>query len=188
MKKVMSIVLCLVICGALLAGCGNSTTAQNGDGGTKENEAFDVVLTIPKDFVGNATQEELDETAKEKGFESITLNSDGSATYVMTKSQHEAIVKETADNIRKSLQEMVSSEDYPNVTSVTANDDFTRFTITTKNTTPDMTESFAAMSMYMYGGMYAVFSGQEAGTIYVDYVNASTGSVIRSVNSSSMGN
>ena len=46
---------------------------------------FDVELTIPKDYVGETTQENLDALAAEKGFKSITLNPDGSATYIMTK-------------------------------------------------------------------------------------------------------
>ncbi len=197
MKRTVYLVLAIIIVFCALAGCTTGQKNQTGDASASEGEEhkkievdeglFDVTLTIPKDFVGSATQEELDKAAKEKGFTSITLNSDGSATYVMTKSKHKEIIAETAENINQSLREIVGSEDYPNITNVTANADYTRFTITTKNSTPDLSESLAAISMYMYGGMYAAFSGNKDVVIYVDYVNASSGSIIRSVNSSSMG-
>ena len=68
--------------------------AETSDDGMKQLEAigdvdvdkglFNVTLTIPKDFVGETTQEKLDESVKEKGYKSATLNSDGSVTYVMT--------------------------------------------------------------------------------------------------------
>ena len=70
-----------------------------------EKEVFDVTLTIPAQYVGETTQEELDKTAKENGLKSITLNEDGSATYVMTKKQHKKMMADMADKINASLSE-----------------------------------------------------------------------------------
>ncbi len=148
---------------------------------------FDVTLTIPKDYIGDTTQEKLDEVAKEKGYYSITLNDDGSATYVMTKKQHKEMLNELKKSIDKSLSEMAGSENYPNITSVTANDNYTSFTITTTNAEPSLAESFAVMAMYMYGGMYGIFAGEPADNIHVDYVNADSGQVISSADSKDAG-
>ncbi len=148
---------------------------------------FDVTLTIPKDFIGDdMTQEKLDESVKEKGYKSATLNDDGSVTYVMTKAQHKEMVDGIKESINETLAEMVESEDYPNITDVTANDDFTSFTITTKNAEPDLSESFAVMGLYMCGGMYAIFNGVKVDNIHVDYVNADSGEIISSANSKDM--
>ncbi|WP_031550546.1 hypothetical protein [Oribacterium sp. FC2011] len=144
---------------------------------------FNVTLNIPKDFVGEATQKELDELAKEKGYKSITLNSDGSATYVMNKAQHEELLSGIRDSINSSLQEMVGSEEYPNITKIEANDDFTSFTVTTKNQEPDFSESFGILALYMYGGMYGVFSGNAPDNVHVDFVNADSGEVVSSSDS-----
>lgn len=152
-----------------------------------EKGLFDVTLTIPKDFAGEVTQEELDELVKEKGFQSATLNSDGSVTYVMTKAQHKEMVDGVAEKIKNALSEMAESADYPNITDISANDDFTVFTVTTKNSTPDMAESFVVLGLYMYGGMYAIFNGETAENIHVDYVNADSGEVISSADSKGMG-
>jgi len=169
---------------------------QTSEDGTKNLEAlgdidvdkglFNVTLTIPKDFIGETTQEELDDLAKKKGIKSITLNSDGSATYVMNKAQHEELISDVRKSINDSLQEMIGSENYPNITAISANDDFTNFTVTTKNKEPDFAESFAVMALYMYGGMYAVFSGEEVDNIHVEFVNADSGEIISSEDSKDM--
>lgn len=150
-----------------------------------EKELFDVTITIPSDYMEGATQEDLDAKASEIGYK-VTLNDDGSATYVMTKKQHKDMMDGISDSIKSSLNEMVGSEDYPNVTGISANDDFTVFTITTRNTEPDMNESFAVMALYMYGGMYHIFNGTTVDNIHVDYVNADSGEIISSADSKDM--
>lgn len=174
-----------------------ATEAETSDDGMKQLEAigdvdvdkglFNVTLTIPKDFVGETTQEKLDESVKEKGYKSATLNSDGSVTYVMTKAQHEEMLVGIRESIDKSLSEMIGSSDYPNITNVEHNDNYTSFTITTKNAEPDMSESFSVMALYMYGGMYGIFSGEEVDNVNVDFKNADSGEIISSANSEDMG-
>ncbi len=151
-----------------------------------EQQLFDVTITIPADYVESTTQEELDEAVKEHGYKA-TLNEDGSATYVMTKSQHKEMMDELTSSMQESLDSMAGSEEYPNITSVTANSDFTEFTVTTTNSKPDLTESFSVMAFYMYGGMYNIFNGTEVDNIHVDFVNADSGEVISSSDSSSLG-
>ena len=89
--------------------------------------------------------------AKRKVYKSITLNDDGSATYVMTKKQHKDMMDEMTNSLNESLNDLIGSKDYPNFTDIKANDNFTEFTITTKSTELDMSESFSAMMFYMYG-------------------------------------
>lgn len=151
-----------------------------------EENLFDVTITVPADFVGETTQEELDKTAAESDIHSITLNDDGSATYVMSKSQHEKLMQDLADNINGSLAEMIGSEDYPNFTDITANSDFTEFTVTTTSTELSFEDSVSVMAFYMYGGMYAIFAGTDVDNIHVDFVNADSGQIISSSDSSDM--
>ena len=58
-----------------------------------EKELFDVTVTVPADYVGDATQEELSKEAEANGYK-IVLNDDGSATYTMSKSQHKKMMDE----------------------------------------------------------------------------------------------
>jgi len=151
-----------------------------------EEELFDVELTIPAEFVGETTQEEFDQIAKENRYKSITLNSDGSATYVMTKSQHKEMMNEMADKLNSLLNDLIGSEDYPNFTDIEANSDFTSFTITTSSTELDVNESFSVIVFYMYGGMYNTFNGTPVDNIHIDFVNSDTGNIIESADSKDM--
>jgi len=141
---------------------------------------FDVTITIPKDYIGEVTQEELDDTSEEKGYKSATLNGDGSVTFVMTKDQHKELLKGVAETIDEALADMVGSEDFPNITSVKANDDYTSFTVTTTSTELSFAESFSVIAYYTYGGMYAIYAGNSVDNIHVDFVNADTGNIIES--------
>lgn len=150
-----------------------------------EENLFSIELTIPADYIGETTQEELNQTADEKGFKSITLHEDGSATYIMTKKQHEELMDDIAVEIKAGLDEMIASEDY-NFTSIEANEDFTNFKITTTSTELNMSESFSVMVFYMYGAMYHIFNGTTVDNIHIDFVNADSGEIINSANSSEM--
>lgn len=104
----------------------------------------------------------------------------------MTKSQHKKILKDLADSINDSFSEYINTEDYPNITDIEANKNFTSFTVTTKSTEIDMAESFLPMAFYIQGGMYSVFSGENISNVHVDFVNADTGEIISSFDSSDM--
>lgn len=153
-----------------------------------EKGLFNVELNIPKEFVGEKTQDELDTTAKELGYKSITLNDDGSATYVMTKKQHKTMMDGVKESLNSTLQDMVGSEDYPNYTNISTNADFTEFEITTKSTELDFGESFSVLGFYMYGAMYNAFNGTQVDNISVTFINADSGDVIDQLNSKDMGN
>lgn len=145
-----------------------------------------VEFTVPADYVNKSTQEELDKEAKEQGFNSITLNDDGSATYVMTKEKHKEMMKKMGDEINSSLSEMIQSNDYPNITKIEANEDFTNFTVTTTSSELDMNESISVMAFYMYGAMYSIFNGDDVDNIHVDFINADSGDIISSSDSSDL--
>lgn len=151
-----------------------------------EKDLFDVTITLPAEYVGEMTQEELDAAAAEKGYQ-VTLNQDGSATYIMTKSQHAEMLHAITEQINESLDAMIGSEDYPNFTDIEANNDFTSFTVTTTSTELDTMESLSVMVFYVYGGMYDVYSGNGVENIHVDFVNADSGAIISSADSSDLG-
>mgnify|MGYP001027420794 FL=1 len=151
-----------------------------------DEDTSDIELTIPADFVGQQTQADLDKKAEEYGIKSIVLNSDGSATYTMTKQQHTEFLEEYRAQINSTLNELIGSEDYPNFTAIKANENYTEFTITTKSAELDMAESFSVIAFYMYGGIYNVLNGEEIDNISVTFINADSGEIISVSNSSDM--
>ena len=148
---------------------------------------FNVALTIPAEYVEGTTQKELNKQAKEGAFKSATLNKDGSVTYVMSKSQHKAMLNTLKDSIADELNKIPNSTDYPNVTKVEANDDYTKFTVTTASTELSFEEQFLSIQLYIYGGMYNAFNNLSP-VISVDYVNADSGATIYSGKSSDITN
>ena len=159
----------------------------NGLGDIDVDEGLtEVTITVPADYVGDSTQEDLDKEVQEKGFISATLNADGSATYVMTKNQHKELMEQIAQSIDETLAGYIGSEEYPNITAIEANENYTVFTVTTKSTELSFAESFLVMGLYMYGGLYGIFSGEKVDNIHVDFVNADTGKVIDTADSKDM--
>lgn len=148
---------------------------------------FNVALTIPAEYVEGTTQKELNKQAKEGTFKSATLNKDGSVTYVMSKSQHKEMLNTLKDSIADELNKIPNSTDYPNVTKVEANDDYTKFTVTTASTELSFEEQFLSVQLYIYGGMYNAFHNLSP-VISVDYVNADSGATIYSGKSSDITN
>lgn len=144
---------------------------------------FSVKLTIPEEFIGETTQEELDKVVKEKGYKSAKLNKDGSVKYVMTKKQHNEMMKLIEESLKDSLDDMIGSEDYPNITNIEYNDDYTNFVITTTSSELSLTESTSVLAFYMYGGMYNIFNGTTADNIHIEFINADSGKTISSSNS-----
>ena len=192
-KRLVSILLILSLSLSLVA-CGDSEEpaeeATQTEETAEENESVEVdenlltmEITMPAEYMEDTTQEDLDEAVKEYGFISATLIDDGSATYVMTKGKHKEFMKELADEYSAAFEEMVGSEDYPNITSIEANDDFTSFTVTTKSTELDFAESFSVLAFYIYGGMYNQFNGTPVDNVHVDFVNADSGEIISSADS-----
>lgn len=212
-KKILLLMLSITL---LMTACGNqkveSSSDQNTDQTTEQNQKSvssskesssdledigsvevdkgltEVELTIPKEFVGETTQEELDALCKEYKFDSIKLNQDGSATYKMSRTQHNEYMKQYRSQINTSLSELVGSNDYPNFTDISANDDFTEFTVTTKSTELDLNESFSVMAFYTYGGLYNIFNGTPVDNVTVTFVNAESGDIIASSSSADTNN
>lgn len=169
-----------------------STTAEATNQETQQSIEVDenlltVEITVPSSFIGETTQEDIDNSVKEKGFISGTLNDDGSVAYKMTKKQHKELVAKIRENIDTQMNEMIGSEDYPNIVNVEANDDYTSFTITTKSTELGLMESMSTLAFYMYGGMYNAFAGEQVDNIHVDFVNEESGEVIQSADSKNIG-
>lgn len=187
--KNILIILTVIFMLITLTGCTNKENTEDSDEPTEigvEENLLTVEITIPSNFLEGQTQEELDNIAKEKGYNSIILNDDGSATYKMTKLQHKKMLKEMTEKFNQTLNEMIGSENYPNFTEITVNDNFTDFIIKTKSTELDLNESFSVMTFYMYGGMYNIYSGDKIDNVHVKFINDTTGAVISESNSKDM--
>ena len=182
-KKLLLVLLALALA-LSMAACGNEDKEEpnNKDNETieVEKEIFDVIITIPANLAGEVNQQDLDEMAQEGIAKSVTLNEDGSVTYEMSKRQHKQLLEELATQLKTDLDEMIESEDFPNVTKIETNKDFTSFKVTTKNEEVDMSEGFMCFGFMIYSAMYNAFAGNADNDfeVKVKYYNADSGKII----------
>ena len=188
MKKKLLSMLLVITMSFSLVGCGEKEEPKNEEGQQVEvdENLLTVELTIPAEFVEQSTQEECDQIKSENGFKSVTLNEDGSVTYVMTKKQHKETMQEMAKSYRESMDEMIGSEEYPNFKKIEVNDSYTEFTVTTSSKELDFNESFSSLAFYMMGGLYNMFNNTPADSIIVNFVNADSGEIIHTFDSAEM--
>jgi len=181
--------LCLVGCGVVNENVQETSVSPAELKDVKvKNDSGAVVITVPGDFLGTGmTQEDYDAMAKEKGYASIVLNADGSATYSMTEAQHDEMMQGLAESIKKTLKEMAASDDYPDVESIIANDDFTAFEVSIDADEVGIDDSVLVLPLYTYGGMYNIFNGTQTPGIKVRFFNSKTGMLISEADSSNIG-
>lgn len=144
-----------------------------------------VSLTIPKTYVYGAAQEDLNKIAEMSHYEAILLNADGSATYTITKTQHEKMLSDLASGINDKLITMPGSEHFKDIEKVTANDDFTDYTVTLNRHDADFDSSMSSMNLKMYTTMYNAFRGITDETMHIRFINQD-GSIVAEFDSSIM--
>ena len=145
-----------------------------------------VTITVPSDFVGETTQEKLDANVADGRYQSAKLNDDGSVTMVMTKAQHNDLLKTISESIDSEISAMVGSSDYPDFTAISANDNYSDFKVTVDADELSLSDSLSVLGFYAFGGMYHAFAGDEVDNIHVSFVNQTTGDVIEEANSKDM--
>lgn len=206
MRKVITLVMALL----LLAGCGSpaAVPAPTADPTTDPTTAptiiptatpdptatpmvevdegvFTVTITVNGDYVGEKTQEELDALRQEKEYKSITLNDDGSVTYVMTKNQHRELLSGIEETINKGIDEICSSADYPGIDAITAGEEYKEFTVRLNTADLGYREMFSAVVLYGYGLIYNAYLEDGADNIHVTFIN-NAGEIIEEANSRDM--
>lgn len=145
-----------------------------------EDNLFDVTLTLPADYASDITEEEIAQQVADGKVHTGTLNDDGSVTYTMSKAQHAALLESVAAQLRSTLDDMIGSADYPNLTAIETNDDFTDFTVytTTQPGAVGLSDEMSVLIYYTCGKMYGIVSGQEPDNIHVDILNAESGELV----------
>ena len=128
-------------------------------------------LTVPPTYVYGATQKDLDSIAAEAGYESITLNADGSATYRITEAQHAEMLAGVKEGIDQKLTEMAGSKNYSEIASIEHNDDYTDYTVKLSSLGGDESYSMATVTLKLYTSMYNAFQGVGHPAFHVKYYN-----------------
>ena len=153
----------------------DESDSEDGNEGIEVDEGLLTVdITFPESLVSlgdeELTQEGIDEAVAESGYLSGTLNSDGSVTYTMTKLKQQELLEQAKADFDAAVAETIA--DYPNVKSVSRNDDLSEITI--EVTEQDLATGFLAFGFSFTAYFYQVLDGKEFATDIV-FVDASTG-------------
>lgn len=142
----------------------------------------DADITLPAGLVGDEVSDEQISDVDED-----TAN----VTYSLTGNERSSIISQLSDEITESISVILDDKDhYPNIASITPNDDYTIFTIALTDGNMNVYESMLVMSFYIVGDKYQIYNGvsaEEAVTV-VRYVDSGTGTVISETDSTSMKN
>ena len=135
MKRTLALLLALVMTVSLCACGGGSETpkqdagttnsqvestgqtnkeasSDKGEGGIEVDEGLlSVEITMPATFFEEETEESIKASAAENGFNSCTVNEDGSVTYKMSKAKHKEMLAEMKTSVDESIAEMINGEE-----------------------------------------------------------------------------
>lgn len=128
-------------------------------------------LTVPGAFSGDTTQKSLDRTCTELGYESITLNKDGSITYLLSREQHQEMLSTLKYGILATFQGMVGNGTYKHIASIEANESITYIKVTLDNVNTSYSTSLSMIQFKTYFQMYHAFEGTPDATLTVEYYN-----------------
>ena len=193
MKKITSLIVLLALVLSLCA-CGTAA------GGEKEpedpvwerfrslgrvvnvNGTELVSVDVSSQIVGTDVTQDVLDTNVGESYASAELNEDGSVTFQLTKEQLRAMLDSIVQKMDDELKALVENPDYA-FTEITYNEDLTVFDVHLSSEKVGYMEGFMALGFYMYGGLYATYSGNEGAVITVNYYGPD-GSLISSANSS----
>ena len=152
----------------------------------KEEEK--VTLVIPTVYENVTTQEEADQIRDRNGYESATLEEDGSLTIVMSRSQYDELLSSFRESVDRGIAEIISEDYGSSIEKIEYNDDYSVFTVTVSTDEIGIIERQTADELVMYGTLYHIYTAGEADHIQVDYVNRDSGEIIESADSGSLDN
>lgn len=143
-------------------------------------------IVIPTMYESVTSQEEADEIAKTNGYESASLEEDGSLTIVMEEDVYQQMIGEFLESVQKGTQEIVGDGSVSSIKKIEYNDDLSVFTVSVDTDEIGIIERQAAEELVMYGTLYHIYTGNNVDHIQVDFVNEESGDVIESADSGSL--
>lgn len=181
---------------AACSGSDETATEQEQDGTeAKETEEggievdkglLNVEITLPGEMLfGDETVEELmEEAAEETGVKEVTQNDDGSVTFKMSKQEHKQMLKEMAEQMEETVNDIKTDENFVSIQDITFDKSFSEFTmVVDREAFANSFDGFAALGLGLSGMVYQLFSGEDIDTseviIYVE--DEATGEVFEEV-------
>lgn len=155
-------------------------TSSSDKGITVDKNIFSVDVTIPASFYEDEklTQEELNIDAAKKGYGKAKLNSDGSVTFRMSKSQHQKALADMKKSLDDYIQE--TANDSPKIfRQITYNKNMTEFNVSVDKVKfeEDLAAGMIGLGIGMLASFYQMFNGIEIPKTTIKFTDEKTGKV-----------
>lgn len=142
-----------------------------------DNNLLTVDITFPASFYADSkTKPSTELTAEDKanGYTAVKVNSDGSVTYTIKKSAYNKIVAETKNSTIQTLNEIVTSGNYPSVKKIGYNNSLSKISVyVDKNAYNQNMDSFAMLNIQIAVAFYQVIS-QDKNPLEISVIDIST--------------
>lgn len=159
-----------------------STKSSSTDMSVDDKETISIIeITIASKWAGEGiTQESLNQTVKDVGYESAILNKDGSVTYTMSLEKQQEILDALKETMEYYCADILHGEDAIEAfDNITMNDDMSQFNIYVNSDifSDEYTDSYI---FFMSGEQYQAFSGvsEEDIDVEVNYIDSKTNNIL----------
>ena len=142
-----------------------------------DNNLLTVDITFPASFYTDSQTKpsnELTEKEKANGYTAVKVNDDGSVTYTIKKSAYNKIVAETKESTIQTLNEIVTSGNYPSIKKIGYNDNFSKISVyVDKAAYTQSMDSFAMLNIDIAVAFYQVLT-QDKNPLEISVIDIST--------------
>ncbi|ARI76345.1 hypothetical protein [Halobacillus mangrovi] len=145
-----------------------------------------VKVTLPKSFLEmqQTDFEQVKAEAEAAGVKEVVDNGDGTITYKMSKKQHKEMMQEMEKQMKRSIEDIKTSGDFPSIKDIEANSSFSKITMKVDQEAYENSfDGFATMGVGMTGMFFQVFDGANPDdyNVTIEVVNADTGEVFDTI-------
>ena len=155
-----------------------------------EKGLLSVEITLPASFFEGSSQDEIMASANEDGIKDVTVNSDGSVTYKMSKSKH----KEMLAEYKKSIDDMISGmldgpDKVASFTDIKYNDNISELNVYVDKAKYNEMDSMSVLAFYVSGLYYQALNGTDSSDleVVVNFIDKDTDEVFQSGSSKDLG-
>ncbi len=155
-----SFALCLALAGCATQNSGNVTSEQDERSAVEKATITTRTVTFPAAYFSDKAAEEVQATLKEKGCTEVTANEDGSYTVTMPIAKYNELVDSMHESVAEQFDGMPNSEDWPTITAIDYDDQFSTVKLTTSSSQIGLQEAFAPLAAGVVSCMYQQIAGQ----------------------------
>ena len=157
---VASLILCLLLTACATQNSGDVTSKQDEHSAVEKATITTRTVTFPAAYFSDKTAEEVQANLQEKGCTNITANENGSYTVTMSIDKYNTLVDSMHESVANQLDEMPNSENWPTITSVEYDDQFSAVKLTLSSSKVGLQEAFAPLTAGVISCMYQQIAGQ----------------------------